>query len=52
MNKFRKELEELLNKNSMENNSNTSDFILAEFLVECLKAFDNATNKRTEWCRR
>lgn len=44
--KFRKELETLINQNSMENGSNTPDFILAEYLHDCLKAFDVAVNKR------
>lgn len=47
--KFRNELEQLLNKHSLENNSNTPDFILAEYLVNCLGAFDLATEHREEW---
>jgi len=43
---FRKELETLINKHSMENGSNTPDFILAEYLTDCLHAFDKATNQR------
>jgi hypothetical protein len=34
--KFRDELEELINRHSMENGSNTPDFVLAEYLVKCL----------------
>lgn len=49
MNKFRKELETLINKYSMENASNTPDFILAEYLENCLKAFDLALSKRASW---
>jgi len=49
MGKFRLELEGLINKNSLENNSDTPDFVLAEFLNGCLKAFDNAVNKREKW---
>jgi hypothetical protein len=49
MNTFRKELEGLINKYSMENGSNTPDFILAEFLWGCLKSFDKATNRRENW---
>ena len=40
MDSFRKELSELINRNSMENASNTPDFILAEYLVNCLMAFN------------
>jgi len=47
--KFRKELEILINKHSMENFSNTPDFILANFLTACLVAFDSATRRREEW---
>lgn len=46
---FRKELEELINRFSMENNSNTPDFILAEYLEQSLKAFDLAVTKRSLW---
>jgi len=49
MGKFRQELEELINKNSLENKSNTPDFVLAEFLNGCLKAFDTAVNEREKW---
>ena len=43
MEDFRKELEDLINRNSMENGSQTPDYILAEFLKSCLVAFDTAT---------
>jgi len=46
---FRVELESLINKHSMENNSNTPDFVLAEYLADCLVAFDKATNTRSKW---
>lgn len=46
MNNFRKELESLINKNSLENESDTPDYILSEFLIGCLNAFDAAVNKR------
>ena len=49
MDNFRNELEVIINKNSMENTSNTPDFILAEYLVNCLKAFDLATLRRESW---
>jgi hypothetical protein len=48
-NKFRKEIEEAINRNSMENRSNTPDFILAEYLQHCLAAFDLATKRRDTW---
>ncbi len=46
---FRFELERLINRCSMENGSNTPDFILAGYLVRCLEAFDFAMAKRTAW---
>jgi len=49
MNNFRKELQDIINKNSLENGSNTPEFILAEYLVDCLNAFDKATSKRTAY---
>ena len=44
-----KDIAKVLNTHSMENRSNTPDFILAEHLVGCLEVFDKATNRRSEW---
>lgn len=49
MNNFRIELEQLINRYSMENGSNTPDFILAGYLCECLSAFDFAVRAREDW---
>lgn len=38
----------LLNRHSAENESNTPDWILAQFLLGCLRAFNQATNDRTQ----
>lgn len=46
---FRKEIEQTINKYSQENESDTPDFILAEYLTDCLKSFDKAVNRREEW---
>lgn len=46
---FRKQIENLINTNCIEDASNTPDFVLAEYLIDCLRAFDNATNKRELW---
>ena len=46
---LRQELEQVLNKHSAENGSDTPDFILAELLVACLIAFDQAVNAREKW---
>ncbi len=47
---FREELENLINRHSMENNSDTPDFILTSYLLNCLEAFDIATIAREKWC--
>jgi hypothetical protein len=46
---FRDELEYIINKYSMENGSGTPDFILANFMAQCLIAFDTATLARDKW---
>jgi len=46
---IREELEKLLNGVNAENESNTPDFILAQFLFSCLSAFDEAVNRRDKW---
>ena len=43
---FQKELETLINKHSMEQFSDTPDFVLAEYLNNCLKAFNGAVSAR------
>lgn len=47
---FRKELEELINRHSMESGSNTPDFILADYLMACLRAFDFGVKARQKHC--
>lgn len=46
---FRKDLEDLINRHSLENGSNTPDFILAEYLTDCLRTFDQYINRRETW---
>ena len=43
---FRYELQELINRHSQENGSDTPDHILAGYLCACLDAFDHATTAR------
>lgn len=38
-----------LNMRSLENNSDTPDFILAAYLEKCLEAFDMALQAREKW---
>ena len=46
---FHKELQVLVNAHSIENESNTPDFVLANYLIDCLKAYENAHNYCNEW---
>ena len=50
--KFEKELTELLNGCSMENGSDTPDFILASFLKRSLANFNECVNEREVWYNR
>ena len=47
---FQNELETLINSHSMENGSNTPDFILAKYLMGCLAVYETAVNAKTKWC--
>lgn len=49
MESFESALREVINKFSMENDSNTPDFILAAYMEACLNAFNAAVNRRAEW---
>ena len=46
---FEKELERLINKYSMENGSDTPDFILAAYLKRCIENFNITVNRREKW---
>lgn len=46
---FQEELARLINKYSMENGSNTPDFILAEYLTGCLTVFNAVVLSRDTW---
>lgn len=46
---FQRDLAALLNRYSMENESNTPDFILARYLRDCLAAFNATVNLRASW---
>lgn len=46
---FQQELEYLINRYSQENTSDTPDYILCEYLLDCLKAFNNASNNRSNF---
>lgn len=46
---FEKKMETAINQCCMENGSDTPDFILASYLVDCLKAFNAAVSCREKW---
>lgn len=43
------EIAKVLNRASAENGSDTPDFVLAGFLLQCLHAFDGAMAARKQW---
>ena len=47
--KFQKELETLVNKHSMENGSDTPDFLISLFLTKVLENFDSAIQTTKVW---
>ena len=48
-NDFESHLSNMLNHFSLENGSDTPDFILAHYMVCCLSAFNDAVRKRNKW---
>jgi len=44
-----KDLAEVLNRHSAENGSDTPDFILATYLMDCLAAFNKINDRRQKW---
>lgn len=42
-------LAEAINRHGAENESDTPDYILAEYLTDCMTAFDRAVNTRERW---
>lgn len=46
---FRNELTNLINRYSMENGSNTPDFLLAEYLTVQLNTWDQFVGRREVW---
>lgn len=46
---FRSQLIHILNNNSRENGSDTPDYILADYMVDCLAAFDKTLQAREKW---
>lgn len=46
---FKKELVQLVNRHCKENGSDTPDYILATYLLDCLDAFEAAVRSRENW---
>jgi hypothetical protein len=46
---FENDLRELINRYSKENDSDTPDTILAQYMNDCLKSFTEATRARDRW---
>jgi len=46
---LKERIREAINCASAESGSDTPDFILAEYLTDCLAAFDKATTRRTRY---
>lgn len=46
---FHRDLSSLLNRYSRENNSNTPDYILSNYLIGCLNVFERTINSREEY---
>jgi hypothetical protein len=42
-------IEHAINAHCAENDSNTPDFLLAEYMLGCLKVFNNTIRQREQW---
>jgi uncharacterized protein YabE (DUF348 family) len=49
MDECQREIATVLNRYCKENDSNTPDFILATYLMDCLNAFNSAVSSREKW---
>ncbi len=49
--KLEQELTMLLNRHSVENESDTPDFVLAEYMCNCLKAWNRAMKQRDNFTK-
>jgi hypothetical protein len=46
---FKEDLTQLLNKHNMESGSDTPDFVLADYLCDCLMILGFAIGRRDKW---
>ena len=49
MTDFERDIAAVINKHSLENDSNTPDWILAQFITSCLAAVNGAVQQREGW---
>lgn len=49
MSDFEKELVSLINSHSLENDSDTPDFLLGCYLMHCLATWNDVTKARDKW---
>ena len=49
---FEQELSALINAHSLESGSDTPDFILAQYMSDCLETFNQAMINRSAWYTR
>ena len=49
MNDFEHQIKDVINRHSKESDSNTPDFILAQYLLGCLATFNTAIQQRETW---
>ena len=47
---FEKDLRDLINRHSMENGSDTPDWLLARYLNKCLETFNSTIRSRERGC--
>ena len=52
MNEFKKKLADLINEYSLEGDSDTPDWILADYLCSCLIGYNTATRMRNKFCEK
>lgn len=48
-NDFEGELISVINRYSKENESDTPDYLLAEYLMDCLNTYNSIVKKRDKW---
>jgi hypothetical protein len=47
--RFRRDLVAVLNRHCKENDSDTPDWILADYIIGCMNAWNNSSRMRDKW---